>query len=168
MIGALYNNMYFGFYKVGSTYNSMVIQRADQPPLVTFDAPASFTFVEAITGYLYYLNPTDNKIYTLDTSTTSTTTYQWRSKKFLLAKPLNYAALQVHADYDYLNAASGRSINIKLYADGNLVYNSNVTNEYPVRLPGGFKGYNWEIEVTSNVPVRRVSVATSSAELSGI
>lgn len=168
MIGALYNNMYFGFYKVGSVYNSLVIQRADQPPLVNFYAPASYAFVEPTTGFVHYLSPLDNRVYTLDTNTTTNTTYQWRSKRFLLGKPLNYAALQVHADYAYLAANAGSSINIKLYADGATVFDGNITSEFPVRLAGGFKAYNWEIEVNSNVPVRRVSIATSSAELSDI
>lgn len=168
MIGALYNNMYFGFYKVGSTYNSIVIQRGDQPPLVNFDADADAVFVEQTTGNLHILSHADAKVYTLDTNTTTNSVFQWKSKKFIQIKPLNYAALQVHADYVYMAANAGSYVNIKLYFDGTLVFNGNITSDYPVRLPAVSRGYNVEIEVNGNVPVRRVSVATSMAELTGI
>lgn len=168
MIGALYNNMYFGFYKVGSTYGSIVIQRGDIPPLVNFDADADAVFVEPTTGYLHILSHADNNVYTLDTSTSANSVFQWRSKKFLQIKPLNYAALQVHADYAYMSAHAGSYINIKIYLDGTQVFTGNITSDYPVRLPAVSRGYNVEIEVNGNVPVRRVSVATSMAELTGI
>lgn len=168
MIGALYNNMYFGFYKVGSAYNSIVIQRGDQPPLVSFDADADAVFVEPTTGYLHILSNADKKVYTLDTNTTTNSVFQWRSKKFIQSKPLNYAALQVHADYAYMSSHSGSYVNVKIYFDGTQVFSGNITSDYPVRLPAVSRGYNVEIEVHGNVPVRRVSVATTMAELTGI
>ena len=164
MIGALYNNMYFGFYKVGSTYNAYVIQRNDTPPLVNFSFPANAVFVEPGTGYLFTLSNTDNKVYRIDGATTNSV-YNWKSKVFQSPQPSNFGVLQVHADYAYMAANSGSYINVKIYADGVERYSGNAISPNPVRLPGGYKGYNWEIEVSGNVPVRTVVLATTMTEI---
>jgi hypothetical protein len=167
LIGAIYNNMYLGFYNVGGTRNSFVLMRGDNPPLANFDATARAAFVDATTGTLYVLNNTDNKIYSLDTNSSTNTVYQWKSKKFLHPKPVSYAALQVHADYDYIAAHSGSYVTLKLYADGTLVFNANVTSNYPVRVAAS-KAYVWEIEILGNAPVRMVGLSTSMTEIAGV
>lgn len=163
LIGALYNNMYFGFYKVGSTYNAIIIQRNDNPPLVNFSFPANAVFVEPGTGYLFALSNTDNKIYKIDAGATNST-YDWKSKIFQCPLPSNFGALQVYADYIFMAANAGSYINIKVYADGVKQYDANVTSSDPVRLPAGFKAVNWEIEVLGNVPVRSVLLASTMTE----
>lgn len=168
MIGAVYNNMYFGFYQTtGGARNSIIILRGDNPPLATFDSSAKARFVESNTGVVFYLSATDNKIYSLDSSTSSNTVFQWKSKKFLQARPTTFASLQLHADYVYMAANAGSYVTVKLYADGALVYTGNITDDQPVRLPSMTRSYYWEIELVGNVPVRRVAIATSVAELAG-
>lgn len=166
LIGAIYNNMYLGFYNVGGTRNSFVLMRGDNPPLSNFDSAARAAFVSPSAGVLYVLSNTDNKIYSLDTSASTNTVYQWKSKKFLEPKPMSYAGLQVHADYDYMAAHSGSYVNVKIYADGVTVFDSNLTSNFPVRI-AAVKAYVWEIDVYGNVPVRRINIATSMAELAG-
>lgn len=167
LIGALYNNMYFGFYNVSGVYNSVVLLRGDNPPLVNFDASAKGVFVEPTTGTLHILSATDNKIYSLDTNTSSNTSFQWKSKKFLFPKPMNIAIGQVHADYAYMAAHSGSSVTINVYADDSLVYTGNPTSDLPFRFPAGTRAYVWEFEILGNVPVRRVNVATTMGEIAG-
>lgn len=168
MIGAVYNNMYFGFYQtVAGVRNSIIVLRGDNPPLATFDSSAKARFVETSTGVVFYLSATDSKIYSLDTSTTANTVYQWKSKKFLQPKPMTYAALQLHADYAYMTANPGSYVTVKLYAEGVQVYSANITSDAPVRLPAMTRSYYWEIELIGNVPIRRVAVATSVGELAG-
>ena len=168
MIGAVYNNMYFGFYQTtGGARSSIVILRGDNPPLATFDSNAKARFVESNTGNVYYLSAADNKIYSLDSSISGNTVFQWKSKKFLQPKPMTYASLQLHADYDYMTAHSGSYVTVNLYAEGTLVFTSNITGNLPVRLPSMTRSYIWEIELIGNVPVRRVAIATSVAELAG-
>lgn len=166
LVGAVYNNMYFGFYNVSGTRNSFVLMRGDTPPLSNFDSATRAVFIEPTTGILYALSNTDNKVYSLDTSTSTNTVYQWKSKKFLQPAPISYAGLQVHADYAYMAAHAGSYVNVKLYADGVTVFDSNITSDYPVRI-AAVKAYVWELDVYGNVPVRRISVATSMAELAG-
>ena len=166
MIGAVYNNMYFGFFQtVAGARNSIIVLRGDNPPLATFDSPAKARFVDSVTGTVYFLSATDNKIYSLDTSTTGNTIYTWRSKKFIHNRPTTYAALQVHADYVYMAANPGSYLTVNLYAEGQGVLTINMTGDEPVRIPNVTRSYYWEIELTGNVPVRRITVATSVDEL---
>jgi hypothetical protein len=58
-----------------------------------------------------------------------------------------------------------RTVNLAFYADSELVYNTNVTSQEPIRLPAGFKSYVWEIVVSGNTPVRSVAMASSISEL---
>jgi hypothetical protein len=168
MIGAVYNNMYFGFYQTsGGVRNSIIILRGDNPPLATFDSTAKARFVESSTGIVYYLSATDNKVYALDSSALSNTVFQWKSKKFLQLRPTTFASLQLHADYAYMAAYPGSYVTVNLYADGTLVYTSNITDDQPIRLPAMTRSYYWEMELVGNVPVRRIAIATSVAELAG-
>ena len=166
IIGAVYNNMYFGFYKVGSVYNTFILQRNDNPPLVNFDFEAKALFVEPNTGYLFGLSSTDSKVYKLDGGSTLGN-YTWKSKIFQSPLPTNFGALQVHANYDQLATVTGAYVNVKIYADGVLKSNQNITSPNPVRLPAGYKGYNWEVEITGNIHVRTVAMASTIEELKG-
>lgn len=166
MIGAVYNNMYFGFYQtVAGARKSIIILRGDNPPLATFDSTAKAKFVEPVTGTVFFLSAADNKIYSLDTNTAATTVFTWKSKKFIHNRPTTYAALQVHADYVYMAANPGSYLTINLYAEGQGVLTINMTGDDPVRIPTVTRSYYWEIEAVGNVPVRRITVATSVDEL---
>lgn len=217
MLGMLYNNMYIGFHASAEILSGIVVLRGDNPPLceILFDARA--VYVERETGNIYGLSDFDNKIYQLDADPINSTVYEWKSKKFVLPSPANFAAVKVQADYGYMQDIEAynalvasiiaanealfaevggsalstvndaplndgwslngsilgdippygetRTINLAFYADGNLVYNTNVTSQEPIRLPAGFKSYNWEVVVSGNTPVRSVVLASSISEL---
>jgi hypothetical protein len=55
-------------------------------------------------------------------------------------------------------------LNIKVYADGDLIHQEPVVNRV-TRLPAGFRARRWEIEVNSNIQIERIAVATSVDEL---
>ena len=59
----------------------------------------------------------------------------------------------------------GSSVTFKLYADGVLKHTQTVTSNEPFRLPGGYLSNLYEIEIISDIPVTRVSVAESIFEL---
>lgn len=163
MIGALYNNMYFGFYEVSGLRDSIVIQRNDNPPLANFSATAKAVFSESSTGSLYIVSSVDNKVYKQDADAANTTLYQWKSKRFVLPRPVSFAVMQIHADYDSMTA--GKYINVKIYANGVQIHSQDVTSAEPFRLPSAGMHYDWEIEFSGNVALRRAVVATSIAEL---
>lgn len=63
--------------------------------------------------------------------------------------------------------ADYRSVTAVVYADGVVVFSANIDSFDPVRMGDGFKASTWELEVTGNVPVKSIAVATSIAELKG-
>jgi len=52
-----------------------------------------------------------------------------------------------------------------VYADGILVATINVINEKLHRLPAGYKAMRWAVEVVGNKGVRRITLATTAAEI---
>lgn len=54
---------------------------------------------------------------------------------------------------------------VYVYANGVLVWNQNVESEVLYRLPSGFKATRWEVKVVGNKGVRRITLATSAAEI---
>jgi hypothetical protein len=78
---------------------------------------------------------------------------------------MTYASLQLHADWTYLVGSNVATVS--LIADGTTVYTQNITSDDPVRLPAMTRAYIWEIVLTGNIPIRRVAIATSVAELAG-
>lgn len=102
MVGVIYQNMYIGFYQVGSTKSALIIMRGDTPPLVTLDIAAQAIFVAKSTANVYYVSPIDNTIYQLDADPINNTYYEWMSKTFILPEPTNYAIAKVQADWTYI------------------------------------------------------------------
>jgi len=103
MVGAIYNNMYMGFSNVAGKIQGIVISRGDIPPLVHFDFPTRSLFVDRSTSDIYAVSDLDNKVYHLDASPINYTTYEWKSKKFVLPNPANFGAVKVQADYTFMD-----------------------------------------------------------------
>ena len=87
--------------------------------------------------------------------------YNWRSKQFLLPKPINFVASQVIAA-DYSNIA------VKYYVDGALIATVVPTSQGVFKLPGGYKGRVLEVEIVGTSTVVAVHVAESVEELRGV
>jgi len=58
-----------------------------------------------------------------------------------------------------------RTINVGIYAEGELVYQTGVYSQEPIRMPAGFKAYNWEVVLSGNTPVRSFIMASTISEL---
>lgn len=112
MVGVIYQNMYLGFYQVGTTKAALVLMRGDTPPLVTLEVAAQAIFVERSTANVYFVSPVDNKIYQLDSDQVNNEFFEWKSKKFVLPEPTNFAALKVQAAWTYISdgAAYNQSV----------------------------------------------------------
>lgn len=102
MVGVLYQNMYMMFYESGVTKASLVLMRGDNPPLVDLETQGKAVYVEPTTANVYVVDSTDNNIYQLDSDPVNNLFYEWQSKKFILPNPMNFAALQVHANWAYI------------------------------------------------------------------
>jgi hypothetical protein len=102
MIGMIYNNLYIGFYTVNAITQAIVIARGDTPPLIDLNYSAKAVFVDRSTADIFAVSSLDNKIYQLDASDVNNTVYEWKSKKFVLPEPTNFAVGKVQANYQYM------------------------------------------------------------------
>lgn len=59
-----------------------------------------------------------------------------------------------------------RNITVSIYADQKLVASVGMVNKM-ARLPGGFKSAKWEVEVSSDMPITQITMATTGQELKG-
>lgn len=59
-----------------------------------------------------------------------------------------------------------RNVSVSVYADRKLVATIGKVNQM-ARLPSGFKADKWEIEVTSDMPITQILMATTGMELAG-
>lgn len=66
---------------------------------------------------------------------------------------------------DVPNDAESRNIQVFISADGKPVMNASVFSLEPIRMPSGFKAYEWSFRFSGNSPMRSFSVATSVSEL---
>lgn len=64
----------------------------------------------------------------------------------------------------YYNAGS-KGVHLKVYADKKLVLEKNITNSNIFKLPAGYVADYYEFEISSNIEVTQVDLATSSMEL---
>lgn len=106
IVGAIYQNMYLAFYQTGTTKAALVIMRGDTPPLVNLAVASQAVFVARSTASVYIVSPDDNKIYQLDADTVNNMFYEWKSKKFILPEPTNYAVLKAQADWDAIDSVA--------------------------------------------------------------
>lgn len=67
-------------------------------------------------------------------------------------------------DIAYLQALSAHTV-VTVWADGNKVYSHEVQKNTMFRLPAGFKAHTWKFNVTSNVDVYSVALATTAKAL---
>jgi hypothetical protein len=83
--------------------------------------------------------------------------YTWKSKVFVMPKPINPGFAQV--------IATSYPVTMKLYADGVLKHTAAVANAEPFRLPAGYKARDFEVQLEGSVDVRGVAVAESIDDL---
>lgn len=103
MVGTIYQNMYIVSYPTAAGGASLVITRGDNPPLVNLDFAPAGIYIDRTTAIVYYINPNDNYIYSLDTDPVNNLFFEWKSKKFVLPNPTNFAAFKLQANWPYID-----------------------------------------------------------------
>ena len=151
MRGYLYEGVYIGF---SDTKQFMFDRRQD---------PAVLTDISGFTVSSGFNNLVEDKLYVLDNTgnistweTGSNQTYIWKSKLAREATAVCPAALRLYATGDVI---------FKLYADGSLVFTTTVTNSSIVRLPGGYRAKEFQIEVSGSGVLQSFAIANSVGEL---
>ena len=166
IFGVLYNDMYIGFHNdAAGKHSAFVLRRSENPPLSMYDFPGTAAFVEPVTGDLFAVDEDDASIYHIDVNNLAPNRcYIWRSKPFIMPAPVSFSWVQVFADYTQCGTVLG-VLEVRIYGDGNLVEKISPTDTLPIRMPGNSKYLRWEVELFGTMPVTRVLMATSTAEL---
>lgn len=84
--------------------------------------------------------------------------YLWKSKEFFSNRPLSPGVAKV-------NAESYNSLTFKLFADGSLKHTQTVASSDPFRLPGGYRGKVFEIQLEGIDIINEVCVYESPQEI---
>jgi hypothetical protein len=150
--GYLYERTYVGFYNTGSVQGGFMFDPAE-PSLVFFDINPTGGYSDPATGHLYLQIGANLQQWDAG----APLTYTWRSPRTLLDTAICPAAARVDAD--------SYPVTFKLYADGVLKHTETVASKRAFRLPGGYRAFAFEYEVSGTPDIRRVAVATSMADL---
>jgi len=124
------------------------------------DDQAAGVYLDIETDTLYLTDLTN--IIEWEGDAASNMTYTWRSGRLRAAKKINLGGLMVEADsYD--------SLIVKLYAmlDNTLtlITTLTITDDEPVRIPGGYLSNLYEIEVVSTDRVTGITLGQSIFDL---
>ena len=153
MIGSMAEGLYFGSYLDGAVRRGFVIDPLNPNGIYFMDTGYTALHFDDLQDQLYVLAGGDIQRW----NEGAPMTYRFRSKEFRLPRPLNFAAAEV--------VASGYPVTVRVFADGVLRHTQAVANQNPFRLPSGFMGHVWQIEIEGVHNVQRVTLATSMAEL---
>jgi len=114
-----------------------VLSGDDTPALANLTLAANAVHVDSKNGNLYYVDPTTNTIFQADADDTNPTTYEWKSKRFVLPQATSFSAIRVDGDYGQASLASAynakvaaiQAANATIFATGKL---NSTLNAVPV------------------------------------
>jgi hypothetical protein len=157
--GVVHENRYHMFYTTsGGTRGMLVFDFTGQG--ATMQA-SNLNAASAVTAA--YADPRSDTLYMAQGTNIvrfnagTALTYTWRSKKFRVPHPTNFGAALVYA--------SSYPVTLKVYVDDVLKHTQTVANASIFRLPGGFRGLDWQVEASGTSNISQISMATSIEEL---
>ncbi|WP_027184456.1 hypothetical protein [Desulfovibrio inopinatus] len=159
---------FVGFHLVNSTLPSGLIldMRNADPVLTAYDDTASAVFTDAVSDRLYYARPSEDGATTtihLFEGSSERLQYTWRSKTFLFSARVTFGAARI--DYETEVESSDESLTFTLFVDGQSRYVRTLEHSCVFRLPGGYAGREWAVELAGNVRIRSVELASTVVEL---
>jgi len=89
---------------------------------------------------------------------TTKRSYLWKSKEFFSNRPLSPGIAKVDAE-------AYNALTFNLFADGSLKHTQTVANSDPFRLPGGYRGKVFEIQLEGTDIINEVCVYESPQEI---
>lgn len=154
MTGFIHDGRYYCFYDTGAFIFDPLEPEAG---LVYINTVATGGYVDPVKDALFL--QVGNNIVKWDAGATKKT-LTWKSKVFVLPKPVNMSFGQVFA--------ASYPVTCKVYADGALKHTQTVANSSAFRLPGGFKAAEWEVQIEASVEIYSVYVSDSMEELRNV
>jgi hypothetical protein len=107
-IAASADNRYYAGYTVDNSSLMFVIDKTESASFVKVNQRITAIWADPWTGKLYVA--ADKKIYQWEGSAGTKLPYEWKSKKFITAPPINYGAAKVDADFDMSEAETGAAL----------------------------------------------------------
>ncbi|SHL43100.1 hypothetical protein SAMN05216428_102385 [Nitrosospira sp. Nsp11] len=106
-IAASADNRYYCGYTVDDSSLMFVIDKAESASFIKVNQKITAIWADPWTGKLYVA--ADKKIYQWEGDVGTKLAYEWKSKKFITAPPINYGAAKIDADFDMTEAESASS-----------------------------------------------------------
>lgn len=154
IVATYYDDMYVASHSTGS----FTFELTDAGGVfVDCDEVFSATWYDPLANKLYFTKANDQNVYLWDDPAEDPLTMEWKSKTFTINDYTNFGAARVVADFADL--APGDHVTFKLWANKSLIFERNITDNKPFRLPSGYRADTFEFGVTSNIRVRAVHVA---------
>ena len=116
LIATQYLNVYFGFFNNGITGLNFVFDKNNQEGPLTFgNFNVQGAWNDPETSKLYLLQ--NGTINLWDSDTVNQSPFDWKSKTFVLPRPVNFGAIQVDADYGSMGDANAAAAAAAAAAD---------------------------------------------------
>ncbi len=158
LLGCTYDNKYFGFYNTGLVQGGFIFEPREGDAAFSYiDTYATAAYADLVQDDLFLKVSTKIQKWN---SSGAYSTYTWTSGVSTLPKPENFGIAQVWAET--------YPVTFKLYADGALKHTKTVNSSSPFRLPAGFLGTQYEVELSGANEVYKAVVAGSVAELATV
>ena len=156
LVGFFWEGHYIGFYSTGSEDKGFIFDpRGGKNSFSALDFHATAGYNDLETDELYLVVSGS----VVKFAQGSALNFKWRTKKFYTPSPINPAVAKVDCDSYSPNPV------FKLYSDGVLKHTQTVTNSDSFRLPSGYKGQEFEAEITGSVAVNEICVYESAREI---
>jgi hypothetical protein len=101
------DNRYYAGYSANDSSLMFVIDKSEAASFVKVNQRITDIWADPATGKLYVA--ADKQIYQWEGDVGTKLSYEWRSKKFLTAPPINYGAAKIDADFSMSEAESAGS-----------------------------------------------------------
>ena len=96
------DNRYYCGYSVDDSMLMFVIDKAENASFIKVNQKITAIWADPATGKLYVA--ADKKIYQWEGDVGTKLSYEWKSRKFITASPVNYGAAKIDADFDMSEA----------------------------------------------------------------
>ena len=150
----MHERRYLATYTVGGVRRGFVLDPANPAGMYFLDFGFDALYLDDLQDALFVLDGVN--VQKWDAGSPKTVTF--KSKLFRSPKPVvGFACAQVVAD--------SYPVTFKLYADAVLKHTQVVASVQPFRLPGGYYGTDFQIQVETTGAIQAVTVAHSMREL---
>lgn len=103
-IAATADNRYYAGYSADGSSLMFVLDKSEPASFIKINQRITAIWADPWTGKLYVA--ADRKIYQWEGDAGTKLNYEWKSKKFIFAKPTNYGAAKIDADFEQSEAES--------------------------------------------------------------